>query len=65
MLISVGTLSFFSLEQVVIDCSHIDQKQRGIFDIRETQQPLIALLNQPELKCRYGIGSGEVRLLLY
>lgn len=49
----------------MVDCSHIDQKKRGIFDMRETQQPLMALLNQSELKNRYGSGSGKVRLLLY
>lgn len=60
-----GALSSSSLERVVVDCSHIDQKKRGIFDMRETQQPLMALLNQSELKNRYGSGSGKVRLLLY
>lgn len=65
MLISVGALSSASLERLVVDFSHIDQKKRGIFDMRETQQPLMALLNQPELKSRYGDGNGKVRLLLY
>ena len=65
MLISVGALSSSSLAQVVVDCSHIDQKRRGIFDMRETQQPLMTLLNRSELKSRYGSGSGKVRLLLY
>ena len=65
MLIPVGALSSAFLERVVVDCSHIDQKKRGIFDMRETQQPLMVLLNQPELKSRYGNGSGKIRLLLY
>ncbi len=65
MLISVGALSSSSVEQVVVDCSHIDQKKRGILDIRETQQPLMTFLNRSELKSRYGSGSGKVRLLLY
>lgn len=65
VLISVGALSLSDLEQVVVDCSHIDQKKRGIFDMRETLQPLMALLNKSELKSRYGNGSGKVRLLLY
>ena len=65
MLISVGALSSTNLELVVVDCSHIDQKKRGILDMRQTQQPLMALLNQPGLKSRYGNGSGKVRLLLY
>lgn len=49
----------------MVDSSHIDQKFRGIFDMRETQQPLMALLNQSDLKSRYGNGSEEIRLLLY
>ena len=65
MLTSVGALSLAHLEQVVVDCSHIDQKKRGILDMHQIQQPLMALLNQPELKSRYGNGSGKVRLLLY
>ena len=65
MLISAGALHSSGLERVVVDCSHIDQKKRGIFDMRETHQPLMALLNRSELKSRYGNGSGKVRLLLY
>ena len=65
MLISVGALSSSSLKRVVVDCSHIDQKKRGILDMRETQQPLMALLNRSELKSHYESGSGKVRLLLY
>ena len=64
-LIPVGALLSSSLERVVVDCSYIDQKKRGIFDMRETQQPLMALLNRPELKCRYGCGNGKVSLLFY
>ena len=53
------------LERVVIDSSHIDQKKRGIFDMRETQQPLMLLLNRPELKNRYGGTSGNLEVLMY
>lgn len=65
MLISLGALSSSGLERVVIDCSHIDKKSRGIFDMRETQRPLMALLNRSELKSRYGDGGGKIRLFLY
>ena len=64
-LIAAGALALSNLERVVIDSSHIDQKKRGIFDMRETLEPLMALLNQSDLKTRYGNGSGNVRLLLY
>ncbi|CAD6592940.1 MAG: hypothetical protein ASARMPRED_006854 [Alectoria sarmentosa] len=58
-LLDSGSLSSSSLERVVVDCSHIDQKKRGIFDMRETQEPLMELLNRSELKSRYGNGSGK------
>ncbi len=65
MLMSAGALTSAKLERVIIDCSHIDQKKRSIFDMRETQQPLMHLLNRSELKCRYGSGSGDVQLMVY
>ena len=65
MLISAGALLSTTLERVVVDCSHIDQKKRGILDMHQIQQPLITLLNRPGLKSRYGNGSGKVQLLLY
>ena len=60
-----GALSTSELRAVVVDCSHIDQKKRSILDMREIQQPLIKLLNRPELKGRYGRGGEEIKLLVY
>lgn len=65
MLTRVGALSVTELERVLIDATHIDQKKRGIFDMRETQEPLMLLLNEPELKSRYGSEKGNVQLMLY
>ncbi len=63
--IRTGALTSSKLERVVIDASHFDQKKRGIFDMRETQEPLVQLLNRLELKSRYGSDSGAVQILLY
>ena len=60
-----GALMSSKLERVVIDASHIDQKKRGIFDMRETQGPLVQLMNRLELKSRYGSEPGGVQILLY
>lgn len=60
-----GALKLSKLERVVIDASHIDQKKRGIFDMRETQEPLVLLMNRLELKSRYGSDPGAVQILLY
>lgn len=67
ILTSTGALSLEKLERVIVDGSHIDQKKRGIFDMRETQQPLMQLLNRPVLKNRYAIGTneGDVQLIIY
>ena len=60
-----GALSCSDLERIVVDLSHIDQKKRGILDIRETQQPLMALLNRPEIKERYSEGEKPIQILCY
>ncbi|KAG7007733.1 racA [Physcia stellaris] len=64
-LLDAGALSSENLERIIIDCSHIDQKKRGIFDMKETQQSLMALLNRETLKSRYGKGKDGIDLLLY
>lgn len=60
-----GALSSNKLERIIVDCSHIDQKKRGIFDMKETQQPLMALLNRENMKSRYGEERDGIDLLLY
>ena len=60
-----GALSLSALSRIVVDCSHIDQKKRSILDMRETEEPLIRLLNRPELKSRYGIGEDDVQLIFH
>jgi protein CMS1 len=58
-------LSAEHLERIIIDASYIDQKKRGILDMPETQEPLITLLNQEELKKRYGLKEKEIQLIIY
>lgn len=53
------------LERIVVDMSHVDQKKRGILDMKETQKPLIDLLNRDELKPRFGSESEAIQLLLF
>ncbi|MCJ1469929.1 hypothetical protein MMC07_008573 [Pseudocyphellaria aurata] len=60
-----GALCFEKLERVVVDCSHIDVKKRCIFDMRETQKPLLQLLSQDELKSRYGGSSNRINVLFF
>ncbi|KAG7291680.1 csm1-like protein [Staphylotrichum longicolle] len=52
-LIENEALSLDSLKRIVVDASHIDQKKRGIVDMRETMLPLAKLLCREALKQRY------------
>lgn len=64
-LIQTGALSSKDLKRIVIDVSHIDQKKRGILDMKETQVPLVHLLTRDELKSRYGTSEKKIELLFY
>lgn len=45
------------LRWIIIDASHIDKKNFGVFDIRETQKALTDFLNHSKLKERYDEGT--------
>lgn len=64
-LLLIGALSATHLERIVVDASHIDQKKRGVLDMKELQVPLVQLLARKDLKERYGSGEGKVELLFY
>ncbi|PKY07785.1 hypothetical protein P168DRAFT_323016 [Aspergillus campestris IBT 28561] len=64
-LIDAGSLNLEELERIVIDGSYVDQKQRGIFDMKETHFPLLKLLNRPELRERYGAKKKPIQILVY
>ena len=46
----------------MIDASHIDQKRRGIMDMRETQVPVVQLLSRTDVKEAAG---GKIELLFF
>lgn len=60
-----GALKLEALERIVIDGSYIDQKKRGIFDIKEVHFPLLQLLTRPELRERYGAEKNGVKILVF
>lgn len=64
-LLESGTLKVDELERIVIDGSHIDTKQRGIFDMKETHLPLLKLLTRPELRDRYGAPKNKIQILMF
>jgi protein CMS1 len=53
------------LERIVIDGSHIDQKKRGIFDMKEIFSPLLQLLNRAEFRERYGAKGKGLQVLVF
>ncbi len=62
---ATGALSSTYLERILVDASHIDQKKRGILDMKETQIPLVQLLTRKELKGRYSESDAKVELLFF
>jgi protein CMS1 len=53
------------LERIVVDASHIDQKKRGILEMKETQIPLVIWLGQKEFRESYVSKGGGIQLLFY
>ncbi|KAJ2972566.1 hypothetical protein NUW58_g9159 [Xylaria curta] len=64
-LVESGTLKLDKLERLVVDASHIDQKKRGIMDMKETMIPLARWLSRAEFKERYADPERPLQLLFY
>lgn len=61
----LGALKLDKLERLVVDASHIDQKKRGIMDMRETMIPLARWLSRTEFKEKYTNPERPLQLLFY
>lgn len=48
-----------------MDASHVDQKKRGIMDMKDTMMPLAKWLTRPEFKERYGADEKPLQLLFF
>lgn len=48
-----------------MDASHIDQKKRGVMDMKETMMPLAQWLTRKEFKERYGDHEKPLQLLFF
>ncbi|KAL4970002.1 uncharacterized protein BDV14DRAFT_67183 [Aspergillus stella-maris] len=64
-LIDSGSLKLDELKRIVIDGSYVDQKQRGIFDMKETHMPLLQLLIRSEFRERYGAKNKRIEILVF
>jgi protein CMS1 len=60
-----GALQVDRLERIVVDASHIDQKKRGILEMKDTQVSLTNWLRQKEFWERYAAQNGGIQLLFY
>lgn len=61
----VGSLSLENLERLVVDASHIDQKKRGVLDMKDTMLELSRWLARREFKERYTADEKPLQLLFY
>lgn len=60
-----GALSIEYLKRIVVDASHIDQKKRGIMDMKDTMMPLARWLTRAEFKERYAAEEKPLDLLFF
>ncbi|GKT66555.1 replication regulator [Colletotrichum tofieldiae] len=60
-----GALSLEKLQRIVVDASHIDQKKRGVMDMKDTMLPLARWLTRQEFKERYVDDKKHLDLLFY
>ncbi len=62
---SIGSLALENLERLVVDASHIDQKKRGLLDMKDTMMELARWLARKEFKERYTDPEKALQLLFY
>lgn len=60
-----GALSIEYLKRIVVDASHLDQKKRGIMDMKDTMMPLARWLTRAEFKERYAAEEKPLDLLFF
>ena len=60
-----GALCVDGLQYLVVDASHIDQKRRGVLEMKETMMPLAKLLTRSEFKERYTAEEKPLALMFY
>lgn len=53
------------LKRIVVDASYIDQKKRGVLDMKDTMMPLSKWLTRNEFKERYLEREKHLDLLFF
>lgn len=54
-----------NLKLIVVDGSHLDQKSRSVFDMRELLDPLIKLLSRKSIKDRLDAQDNRTRVVVF
>lgn len=60
-----GALSVQHIKRIVVDASYIDQKKRGIMDMKDTMMPLAQWLSRKEFKDRYAAERNSIEVLFF
>ncbi|KAM3434352.1 hypothetical protein NHJ13734_006042 [Beauveria thailandica] len=64
-LIDNGALSLEGLHRIVVDASHIDQKKRGVMDMKDTMMPLAKFISKKQFQDRYTDEDKPLSLLFF
>ena len=64
-LLEKDVLKTSGLKRILIDGSHVDQKKRSIFDMKELSEPLIKLLSSRPVKDKFDAEESQTRVLVF
>jgi protein CMS1 len=64
-LLEKDVLRTSNLKQIVVDGSHLDQKKRSIFDMKELLVPLVELLSKQAIKDRLEEEEKAAKVLVF
>lgn len=53
------------LHRIVVDASHIDQKKRGVMDMKDTMLPLARFISKKQFQDRYVNEEKPLSLLFF
>jgi protein CMS1 len=63
-LIDAGALNPTNLRRIVVDASYHDDKKNTIFTLDQTFRPLVSLLNEEDIRQRYGL-KDKTEILIF
>lgn len=64
-LLDDGALSAKHLKRIILDASYIDQKKRGLLDMKDTLISTVKLLTRKDLRERYDDETLPTKMLFY